>query len=266
MLAPVIAEDGRTTGFIELVEDITQYRKAQEALRENQRKLQAVLDQTFSFIGVLSPDGTLNEANRTALAFAGIEESNVLGKPFWDTPWWSHSPELQQELRQWVAEAAHGTFIRKEVTHRDAQGTLHWVDFSLKPVRNDAGEVVFLIPEGRDITDRKQLDNELEKAKEAAEAATQAKSRFLASMSHEIRTPMTAILGYADLLMDPKVNASTQNNYAAVIRRNGEHLLTLINDILDLSKIEAGKLAVDIRRCSLVSLLADVASVVRPPR
>jgi PAS domain S-box-containing protein len=246
------------------IRDITEQRRAEEALRENQQKLQAVLAQTYEFIGVLSLDGIVEEANRAALAFSGIEESSVLGKPFWDTPWWTHSPELRQELKKWIAEAACGAFIRKEVTHSDPQGNLHCIDFSLKPVKNDDGEVVFIIPEGRDITDRKQMEDELLKAKEAAETATEVKSNFLASMSHEIRTPMTAILGYADMLMDPKINASTQNNYAAVIHRNGEHLLALINDILDLSKIEAGKLAIDIRRCSVVSLLADVASVVRP--
>ena len=105
---------------------------------------------------------------------------------------------------------------------------------------------------------------ELRKTRKQAVAANQAKSRFLASMSHEIRTPMTAILGYADLLMDPKINASSQNNYAAVIRRNGEHLLALINNVLDLSKIEAGKLALDMQQCSIMSLLAEVASVMRP--
>jgi PAS domain S-box-containing protein len=106
--------------------------------------------------------------------------------------------------------------------------------------------------------------NELVESRRQAEAANQAKSQFLATMSHEIRTPMTAILGYADLLMDPSINASSQNNYAAVIRRNGEQLLTLINDILDLSKIEAGKLSPDVRRCSVVAILADVASTSRP--
>jgi PAS domain S-box-containing protein len=103
----------------------------------------------------------------------------------------------------------------------------------------------------------------LRETREQAVAANQAKSRFLASISHEIRTPMTAILGYADLLMDPKINASSQNNYAAVIRRSGEQLLALIDNVLDLSRIEAGKLALDMQRCSILSLLAEVASVMR---
>ena len=112
---------------------------------------------------------------------------------------------------------------------------------------------------------QKQYELDLAQARDAADAANQAKSNFLASMSHEIRTPMTAILGYSELLMNPNVDASERNNYATVIHRNGKHLLTLINDILDLSKIEAGKLVFDMRQCSIVSLLADVASGGAPP-
>ena len=83
-------------------------------------------------------------------------------------------------------------------------------------------------------------------------------------MSHEMRTPMAAILGYNDLLMDPKIDSSDRNNYLMVVRRNGEKLLLLINDILDLSKIEAGKMTLNVQRCNLVSMLADVARMMHP--
>ena len=116
----------------------------------------------------------------------------------------------------------------------------------------------------RDITCQKRMEDDLRRVKDAAEAATRAKSRFLATMSHEIRTPMTAILGYTDLLLDPMTDNASRNSYLATIRRSGEHLLHLINDILDLSKIEAGKLTLDLGPCSLVAVIADVASMMRP--
>lgn len=112
----------------------------------------------------------------------------------------------------------------------------------------------------------RQLEQAVERANLMAvnaEVANVAKSEFLANMSHEIRTPMTAILGYADLLITPNLSPSDRDNYLAVVRRNGEQLLTLINDILDLSRVEAGKMTVDIQSCSVISVVAEVASMMR---
>jgi signal transduction histidine kinase/HPt (histidine-containing phosphotransfer) domain-containing protein/ActR/RegA family two-component response regulator len=108
------------------------------------------------------------------------------------------------------------------------------------------------------------VNQALAEAKRAAESASQAKSAFLANMSHDIRTPMTSILGYTDLLMDDSLGPAQRKTFLATLRRNGEYLLQLINDILDLSKIEAGKMDVNLGPCHLPSTVAEVASMMRP--
>jgi signal transduction histidine kinase/DNA-binding response OmpR family regulator len=109
-----------------------------------------------------------------------------------------------------------------------------------------------------------KMNTELTGAKDRAEAASRAKSNFLANMSHEIRTPMTAIVGYSDLMLEPEQTLSDRQDCLQIIRRNGRHLMALINDILDISKIEAEKMTVERIPCDLPNLVIDVASLMRP--
>ncbi|MBU0716162.1 MAG: PAS domain S-box protein [Verrucomicrobia bacterium] len=191
--------------------DITEHRQTEKALKTSEQKTRAVFDQTFQFIGLMTTDGTLIEANRTALEFGGIETSSVLGKPFWETPWWTHSPELQEKLRLAIKKGAQGEFIRFEATHFAKDGTLHYVDFSLKPVKDEAGKVIFLIPEGRDITERKQVEDEVRKLNESLEKRVQERTTELARAnqeletliriaSHDLRSPLVNIQGFNQLL------------------------------------------------------------------
>ncbi|HYE21781.1 MAG TPA: ATP-binding protein [Tepidisphaeraceae bacterium] len=115
-----------------------------------------------------------------------------------------------------------------------------------------------------DVTARKLAEEQHEKAKQEAEAANAAKSAFIANTSHEIRTPMNAILGYADMLLDPAATPDDRRHCVKVIRRNGEHLLAIINDILDISKIEAAKMTAERIPCDLPQLVADVIGLVKP--
>ena len=156
---------GKIFGFLSIGRDITKRKRTEEALsrkteklQASERKFRAIFDQTIQFIGLMTPDGTLIEANRAGLDFCGVKESDVLGKPFWETAWWTHSKELQEKLRAAIQDAANGEFVRFEATHTAVDGSLHYVDFSLKPVMDEDGHVVLLIPEGRDITGRKHAE------------------------------------------------------------------------------------------------------------
>jgi diguanylate cyclase (GGDEF)-like protein/PAS domain S-box-containing protein len=133
------------------------------ALMESEQKFRIIFNQAFQFIGVLSPEGVLLQANQTSLSFAGIEETQVIGKLFWETAWWSHSPELQLRLREGIIEAASGKLVRFEATHTRPDGETSYIDFSIKPVVNQEGRVIQLIPEGRDITERKLAEMSLQR-------------------------------------------------------------------------------------------------------
>lgn len=163
---PIYGNDGLIIGSIESIQDITERKLGEKALKESEEIFRVLFNQSYHFIGLLSIDGTLIKANSTALAFAGIKESDVIGRLFWKTPWWSHSEEERAHLHNAVLETAQGNLIRFESTHLDAEGHSHIIDFSIKPVRNETDEVILLIPEGRDITERKNAEDRLRESEE----------------------------------------------------------------------------------------------------
>ncbi len=151
----------------------------------------------------------------------------------------------------------------QSIDHRmnRTDGTTCWVRLQTKTLFSEqTGEAVQIIGTLLDITQQRMFEEQLKAARDAAEAANQSKSAFVANMSHEIRTPMTAILGYADLIRDMIENPEVVS-HLQTIRRNGAYLLEIINDILDLSKIEAGKLDIEMERFQPVRLIEDVRSV-----
>ncbi|MBW4483233.1 MAG: PAS domain S-box protein [Tildeniella torsiva UHER 1998/13D] len=148
-----------------MVRDVTGRVMAEKALRESQQRFQAIFDQMYQFIGLLTPEGILLEANQTALAFGGFNREDVVGRPFWEAGWWTLSLETQSRLKQAIATASQGEFVRYEVQIQGADQQLITIDFSLRPVLDDQGQVVLLIPEGRDITQRKRMEEELQRTK-----------------------------------------------------------------------------------------------------
>ncbi|MGQ4555992.1 PAS domain S-box protein [Halobellus sp. GM3] len=153
-------ENGRRTvrGYIQ---DVTER-------RERARRFEAIFNQTYQFTGLLEPDGTLIEANESALAFGGLDREDVVGKKVWNAHWFRISEETQAQTRADVERAAAGEFVRRELEVQGADATAV-IDFSIRPITDEDGEVVLLVPEGRDISALKARERELERARELLE-------------------------------------------------------------------------------------------------
>ncbi len=152
---PLYDDTGFMYGMCSFSTDVTNLLLTKEALANSEEKFAAIFNNTYQLIGLTNLDGILLEANSTSLKMIGAKPSDVIGKYFWDTPWWSHSTEYQEKLKSGIHRAAKGQYVRFEATHQDENGVPNYMDFSITPVKNSSGEVKFLIPEGRNITDLK---------------------------------------------------------------------------------------------------------------
>lgn len=261
---------GRSKGgraVVSSLTEVSQLRETQRRLADSERRFRAIFNHTFEFIGLLATDGRLIEANATALTFIDRKLNEVAGRHFADTPWWSHSPDAQAALRDGIARAAAGEFVRFETSHPDADGGISTIDFSLKPVADESGRVIYIIPEGRDITHLKRAEQELLDAKMLAEAANHAKSAFLAAISHELRTPLNAVIGFSETILQQVFGPLGNLRYAEyveLIHRAGSHLRDVIEDILDVARIETGELSLRENDIDLAECLGNTMDMVRP--
>lgn len=272
----VVAWDagGQPLRMVGLQRDITDRKQAETALTQSKARLQATFDQAA--VGIVQADiqGRFIQVNQKFCEIVGYTEEEILFRSFAEI---THPDDLtvdhanvQRGLRGEIS-----TFtIEKRYIHKN--GTIVWVLLAVSLVRNEVGEPEYFIGVVQDLNDRKQAEEalrqlniqledrveqrtaELKEAKETAEAANQAKSIFLANMSHELRTPLNAILGFSQLLNRDSSLTLDQQRQIAIINRSGEHLLNLINDILEVSKIEAGRVIVTLKNFDLQEMLRNL--------
>jgi len=164
-------------------------------LRASEVRFRGIFDSAFQFIGLLAPDGTLLEANRASLEFGGLRRDELVGQKFWEARWWDTGEETQERLKAAVVAAAAGTAQRYEATVRGADGRLALIDFSLKPIRDESGAVVLLVPEGHDLTDLKATEARLREAQKM-----EALGQLTGGVAHDFNNLLMVVLGNLGLL------------------------------------------------------------------
>jgi PAS domain S-box-containing protein len=192
------------------------------ARQERERRFEAIFDNTYQFTGLAEPDGTLLEANETALEFGGVDRETVVGEPVWETPWFAGVPERVSVAEAAVERAAEGEFVRDELEVQGAEDRAV-VDFSVRPIHDADGEVELLVIEGRDITELKTHEAELERQNERLE-------EFAGVLSHDLRNRLGVAEGRLTLAREDPNPASIDHALTAVDRMGD-----LVEDILSLA-------------------------------
>lgn len=191
--------------------------------RERQRRYEAVFDQTYQWTGLLEPDGTVIEANQTVLDFGGLNREDVVGKPMWEASLFQIDEETVDRTKRAVDQAAEGEFVRSEMKiqgkDRDAI-----IDFSITPVYNEAGEVTLLVPEGRDITELKEKQRELERQNKRLD-------EFASVVSHDLRNPLTVARTNLTLARDDR-----DDEYLAEVSAALDRMNDLVDELLSLAQ------------------------------
>ena len=238
------------------IRDVTDRQDVQAQMRLQQMSMDAALD------GIVIVDAKDNGfpityVNRGFSKMTGYASQQVLGRNCRFMQGEETDPEAVNQLRNAIRQ---GESCRVTMLNYRRDGSTFWNDLQITPMHNSAGEVTHYVGVQHDVTQQKLFQEQLQLANALGERASTAKSEFLANMSHELRTPMTAMLGFAQILRTESNEECVVEKVDTIIR-NGEYLLSLLNDILDLSKIESGRMDVSLARVDLVTLLNDLQAL-----
>ncbi|HLJ97517.1 MAG TPA: response regulator [Gemmataceae bacterium] len=257
-----IRRDGRLFGAVITFVDISQRRRAEQAMRLRERALRAIAQGVF-ITDPARADEPLSYVNAAFERLTGYVLPEVKGRDIEFLRGLETDAAAVEEVR---AAYQEGRDASVEVLFYRKDGNPFWATLSVAPVTEPPGKVTHFVGVLTDITERKRFEEQLLEAKNAAEAANVAKSQFLASMSHELRTPLNAVIMYSELLQEEAEDRGVTEFVPDLekIRAGGKHLLALVNGVLDLSKIEAGKMDLSLETFDIATMVEEVVGTVRP--
>lgn len=255
--SPVFNESKQVTGSIGVFENITDRKKAEEDIR----KLTLAVEQSPDSIIITDTEGVIEYANPTTVALTGFSAEELYGKK---TSIFSSGDKSEINYEELWETIKSGKIWNGEFLNQKKNGELYWESATISPICNQNGLITNFLAIKEDITDRKNLTRELILAKEKAEESDRLKSAFLANISHEIRTPMNGILGFSELLKNPQLLPEAKNRYIQIIEQSGNRMLSIITDIVDISKIESGQMNLESNKINVNHLLSELAVLFTP--
>jgi len=258
---------GNQTLLYSIIHDITERKQFENALNEQKELLERITKTSPVGITVVDKSGKISFANPVAEKILGLKEKDI-NQRFYDDPLWKITDlsgrPFPHDLLPFVQVMKTGQpvyGIKHAIERPDGHRLI--LSVNAAPLIDKAGNINAMVASIEDITLRYKAEKELIKAKKKAEESDRQKSAFIANLSHEIRTPMNAILGFAHLLNEPDINPEVRTNYINIILNSGKHLLSIINDIIEISKIETKQIAPDYTWVNIISLLDDVNNIIK---
>ncbi|OXC72719.1 Signal transduction histidine kinase [Caballeronia sordidicola] len=251
---------GKPVRFVGSLVDITELKLAEQALRSSEARFRGTFENAAVGIAHCDLDGQFLRVNQRACEIVGYQRESLLLKRLQDVT----DPDFLPASEEKYCLLTDGkvSHYSEEISLVKLDGSRVCVSVSAALQRDASGHAVHTIAILQDISARKALEDAVRMAKDAAESANHAKDQFLANISHELRTPLNGILGYAQILRRDASMTERQLSSLAVIEQSGEHLLMLINDILDFARIEAGKLELNVTDVPLGPFLRVIAEMV----
>ncbi|MGH9972124.1 MAG: PAS domain-containing hybrid sensor histidine kinase/response regulator [Pyrinomonadaceae bacterium] len=259
---------GEITGAITTFDDISELKRAQEALRESAERFRFMAESMPQKIFTAKPSGDVDYFNAQWLEFTGLTFEQIRD---WGWTQFIHPDDVGENIRRWKYSIETGDYFQLEHRFRRKDGTYHWHLSRAHAMRDAEGKVLMWIGSNTEIDDQKRAEVELKElmkrereARATAEIANRVKDEFLAIVSHELRTPLNAIVGWAQLLKSGTLDQRESERAIQTIDRNAKAQGTIINELLDTSRIISGKLKLDRQPIDLAGVINAALDVVRP--